>query len=84
MFASTPTRLAAASPALEIALDRLQDFLLARVFGDVEGDEAAIGEPDISDDPAVGPVVEVKERTRLILERGGSRFLQLTELAKLV
>ncbi len=75
--------LATASP-LQIALNRREDFLLARVFGDVERDEAAFGEPDISDDRAVGAVVEVKERTRFILKRGGSRFTQLAELAKLV
>ncbi len=60
------------SPALQMALNRLQDFLLARVFGDVERDEAAFGEPDISDDRAVGSVVEVKEGTRFILERARS------------
>ncbi len=74
----------AAAPALQVALNRREDFLLARVFGDVERNEAAIGQPDVSDDHAVGAVVEVKERTGFKLELGGSRFTQLAELAKLV
>ena len=65
-------------------LNRCEDFLLARVFGDVERNEAAIGRPNVSDDRAAGAVVEMKERTGLKFELGGSRFTQLAELAKLV
>ena len=72
------------APALQIALDRREDFLLAHVVGDVERDEAAMGEPDVSDDLAVSAVVEVKEIAGLNLELGGSRFTQLAELAQLV
>ncbi len=74
----------ASAPALQIALNRREDFVLARVFGDVERNEAAIGQPDVSDDRAVGAVVEMKERTGLEFELGGSRFTQLAELAQLV
>ncbi len=81
---SDSDRSSGTSLALQIAFNRAQDFLLARVFGDVERDEAAFGEPDISDDRAVGSVVEVKEGTRFILERARSRFTQLAELAKFV
>ncbi len=79
---SDSDRSSGTSPALQIALNRLPNFLLARVFGDVERDEPTFGEPDISDDRAFGAVVEVKERTRFIFKRGGSLFTQLAELAK--
>ena len=46
-----------------MALNRGEDFLLARFLGDVERNEAAIGQPDVSDDRAVGAVVEMKEGT---------------------
>ena len=74
----------ATAPVLQIALNRGEDFVLARVFGDVERNEAAIGQPDVRDDRAVGAVVEMKERTGLKPELGGSRLTQLAELAKLV
>ena len=67
-----------------MALNRGEDFLLARFLGDVEWDEAAIGQTDVRDDCAVGAVVEMKERTGFKFELGGSRFTQLAELTKLV
>ena len=81
---SDSDRSSGTSPALQIALNRLQDFLLACVFGDVQRDEAAFGEPDISDDRAVGAVVEVKEGPGFKLELCGPRFTQVAELAKLI
>ncbi len=84
MRASMSSRSLATASALQITLNRREDFLLARVFGDVERNEAAIGQPDVSDDRAVSAVVEMKERTRLKLELGGPRFTQLAELAQLV
>ena len=84
MRAPTSSCSLASAPALQIALNRREDFVLARVFGDVERNEAAIGQPDVRDDRAVGAVVEMKERTRFKLELGGSRFTQLAELAQLV
>ncbi len=84
MRAPTSSCSLATAPALQIALNRREDFLLSRVFGDVERNEAAIGQPDVSDDRAVGAVVEMKERTGLKLELGETRFTQLAELAKLV
>ena len=83
MRAPTPCSLDTA-PALQIALNRREDFVLARVFGDVERNEAAIGQPDVCDDRAVGAVVEMKKGTGFKFELGGSRFTQLAELAKLV
>lgn len=74
----------ATAPALQMALNRGEDFLLARFLGDVERNEAAIGQTDVSDDRAVSAVVEMKERPRFKLEFGGPRFTQLAELAKLV
>ena len=74
----------AAAPALQMALNRGDDFLLARFLGDVERNEAVIGQTDVSDDRAVSAVVEVKERPRFKLEFRGPRFTQLAELAKLV
>ncbi len=58
----------AAAPALQMMLNRRQDFLLACVVGDVERNEAAIGQPDVSDDRAAGAVVEVEEGTGLKFE----------------
>ncbi len=84
MRAPMPSRSLATTSALQKTLNRGEDFLLARVFGDVERNEAAIGHPDVSDDRAVGAVVEMKERTGLKLELGETRFTQLAELAKLV
>ncbi len=84
MRAPTSSCSLATAPALQIALNRREDFVLARVFGDVERNEAAIGQPDVRDDPAVGAVVEMKERTGFKFELGGSWFTQLAELAKLV
>ena len=84
MRAPMSSRSLATASALQITLNRREDFLLARVFGDVERYEAAIGQPDVSDDRAVGAVVEMKERTGLKLELGGTRFTQLAELSKLV
>ena len=84
MLAPTSSRSLATASALQITLNRREGFLLARVFGDVERYEAAIGQPDVSDDRAVGAVVEMKEGTGFELELGGSRFTQLAELAKLV
>ncbi len=76
--------LLATAPALQMALNRGEDFLLARFLGDVERNEAATGETDVSDDRAVSAVMEVKEGLGLKLELGGSRFTQFAELAKLV
>ncbi len=84
MRAPTSSCSLATAPALQIALNRREDFVLARVFGDVKRNEAAIGQPDIRDDRAVGAVVEMKEGTGFKFELGGSRFTQLAELAKLV
>jgi len=42
-------------------LNRREDFLLARFFGDVERDEAATGEPDVRNDRAVRVVVKVEK-----------------------
>ncbi len=67
-----------------MSLDRGEDFLLSRFLGDVERNEAAIGQPDVSDDRAVGPVVEMKEGTGFKLELCGPRFTQVAELAKLI
>ncbi len=84
MRAATPSCSSVTAPALQIALNRAEDFLLAHTVGDIERGEAAIGEPDVSDDLAVSAVVKVKEIAGLILEFGGSRFTQLAELAQLV
>ncbi len=84
MRAPTSSCSLATAPALQIELNSREDFVLARVFGDVKRNEAAIGQPDVRDDRAVGAVVEMKKGTGLIFERGGSRFTQLAELAKLV
>jgi hypothetical protein len=67
-----------------MALDRGEDFLLARFLGDVEWNEAAARQPDVSDDGAVGTMMEMKEGMGLELELGRLRFTQLAELAKLV
>jgi hypothetical protein len=67
-----------------MALDRLENLLLARLLGDVERNEAASGETHVGDDGAVGAVVEVKEGPRLELELGRPRFPQLAELPKLL
>ncbi len=84
MRAPMSSRSLATASALQITLNRREDFLMSRVFGDVERNEAAIGQPDVSDDGAVRVVVEVMERMGLKLELGGTRFTQLAELAKLV
>ncbi len=68
----------------QMMLDRRANFLLAGFFGDVEVGEAAIGEPDVRDDRAVGVVVKVKKGTGPILERAGSPLTQFPERAKLV
>jgi hypothetical protein len=65
-------------------LNRPEDFLLARFFGDVERDEAATGEPDVRNDRAVRVVVKVKKGTRPTLERAGSPLTQFAERAKFV
>ncbi len=67
-----------------MALNRGEDFLLARFLRDVERNEAAVGQTDVSDDGAVSAVVEVKEGTEFKLELGGPRFTQFAEPAKLV
>jgi hypothetical protein len=67
-----------------MALNRGENFLLARFLGDVERNEAAIGQPDVSDDRAVGEVVEMKEGMGFKLELCGPRFTQVAELAKLI
>ncbi len=74
----------AAAPALQMALNRGEDFLPALFLGDVERNETAIGEADVGDDRAVSAVVEMKEGPRFKVEFGGPRFTQLAELAKLV
>ncbi len=84
MRAPTSSCSLAAAPALQMMLNRRQDFLLACVVGDVERNEAAIGQPDVRDDRAVGAVVEMKERTGFKFELGGSRFTQFAELAELI
>ena len=81
MRAATSSRSLATASALQMALNRRKHLLLALLVGDVERGEAAFGEPDVSDDLAVGAVVEVKEVLRLIPERGGSYFAQLAEVA---
>jgi len=70
--------------AIEMALDRGEELLLTRIVRDIERDEAAIRQPHVGDDRAIGMVVEVKEWTGRELELGGPRFAQLAELAKLV
>ena len=84
MWAAMSSCSSVTAPALQIALNRGEDFLLAHIVGDVERGEAAIGEPDVSDDLVVSAVVEVKEIAGLIIELGESRFTQLAELAQLV
>ena len=84
MRAATSSCSSVTAPALQIALNRGDDFLLAHLVGGIERGEAPIGKPDVSDDLAVSTVVEVKEIAGLILKLGGSRFTQLAELAQLV
>ncbi len=67
-----------------MVLNRHEDFLLARVIGHVKRNEAALGQPDVSDDRAVWSMVEVKEGAGFEFEPGWSRFTQLAELPKLV
>ena len=51
-------------------------------YGRVETGEAAVGEPDVRNDLAVGVVVEVKKGTRPMSEGDRSPFAQFGECAE--
>jgi hypothetical protein len=65
-------------------LDRVEDFSPTVFLGNVERNEAPLGQSDIGEDRAISAVMEMKEGLRVKLELRNPRFTQLPEPAKLV